>query len=114
MSQNVPLTVGRQQAAKRSVSPDLEDRLSERQGQFPVWIRCPVSGQEFYTGFTRAKLYELAGRGHIRSVSIREPGHIKGCRLFHLRSILDFVARLEREANEAAQAAEQISTAGVA
>ena len=35
------------------------------------------------------------GKGLIRSVSIREPGRIKGVRLFHLASILAFIERCE-------------------
>ncbi len=67
-----------------------------RQGGLPVWIRAPrCGGPEHYTGFTRSKLYELEGMGKIRSVSIREPGKLKGTRLFHLGSILDFIDRCE-------------------
>lgn len=73
--------------------------MAERQGQLPVWIRSPKSGPEHYCGFSRAKLYELAGDGKIRSVSIREKGSAKGTRLFHLGSILDFIAKSEAEAN---------------
>lgn len=76
--------------------------MAERQAQLPVWIRAPKSGPEHYSGFSRAKLYEMAGDRKIRSVSIREPGQVKGVRLFHLGSILDFVARCEAEANGAA------------
>jgi hypothetical protein len=54
-----------------------------------------MSGVEHFTGFSRAKLYELAANGKIRSVSIREPGAIKGTRLFHLKSILDFIESCE-------------------
>jgi hypothetical protein len=72
--------------------------LAERDRWLPVWIRSPKSGPEHYSGFSRAKLYELAGGGKIRSVSIREPGQVKGVRLFHLGSILDFVARCEAAA----------------
>ena len=63
-----------------------------------MWIRPPKLGVEFYSGFSRAKLYEGAGKGHFRSVSIREPGQVKGTRLFHLQSILDFIARCEQQA----------------
>jgi len=37
-------------------------------------------------------------QGFIRFVSIREPGRIKGTRLFHLASILRFIERCEMEA----------------
>jgi len=77
--------------------------LQDQVNGLPVWIRSPKRGVEFYTGFSRAKLYEGAGKGNFRSVSIREPGQTKGTRLFNLRSILDFIERCEREAlNETA------------
>lgn len=76
----------------------VNELLGDREGALPVWIRSPKSGTEFYTGFSRSKLYELADRGHIRSVSIREPGQIKGTRLFHLQSTLAYIERCEAEA----------------
>ena len=84
---------------RTSLFPALADRIAERDGLLPVWIRCPKTGPEHYSGFSRAKLYELAGDGKIRSVSIREPGQVRGTRLFHLASILEFVARCEAQAN---------------
>jgi len=65
----------------------------------PEWIRCPKSGTEHFTGFSRAKLYALAAEGKIRSVSIRDPGAIKGTRLFELASILEFIEKCEASAN---------------
>lgn len=90
---------------RRKLSTTAAELMAERQGQLPVWIRSPKSGPEHFVGFTRAKLYELAGDGKIRSVSIREPGQVKGVRLFHLGSILDFVARCEVSANAEAEGA---------
>ena len=66
----------------------------------PVWVRAPIDGHEHFTGLTRAKLYELAGKGHIRSVSLREPGKVKGCRLFNLQSMLDYIAKMETRAGD--------------
>lgn len=86
-------------AVRRKLSTTAAELQAERQGQLPVWIRSPKSGPEHFCGFSRAKLYELAGDGKIRSVSIREPGQVKGVRLFHLGSILDFVARCEAQAS---------------
>ena len=60
-------------------------------GKLPVWVRAPVRGHEFWSGFSRSKLYELEKDGKIRSVSIREPGQKKGTRLFELESILAFI-----------------------
>jgi hypothetical protein len=69
----------------------LNELLQDKAGPLPVWIRPPKSGPEFYTGLSRSKLYLLGKERKIRSVSIREPGQIKGTRLFELRSILDFI-----------------------
>ena len=72
--------------------------ISEREGNLPVWVRAPKRGHEFYTGCSRPKLYEWAAKGFIRSVSIREPGRVKGVRLFHLASIFAFIERCESSA----------------
>jgi hypothetical protein len=88
----------------------LEDRLAallaERDKGLPLWIRAPKTSKEkdkptppeHYTGFSRAKLYALAAEGSIRSTSIREPGQVKGTRLFNLASILSFIERNETKA----------------
>jgi hypothetical protein len=72
--------------------------ISDREGNLPVWVRAPKHGHEFYSGCTRPKLYEWAAKGFIRSVSIREPGRIRGVRLFHLASIFAFIERCEANA----------------
>ena len=79
----------------RARSPRVSELVSQRDGPLPIWVRGPSIGVEHYTGFSRTKLYELAEKGLIRSVSIREPGQIKGTRLFHLQSILDYIDRCE-------------------
>jgi hypothetical protein len=87
-------------AAKSRLSVRVEELLSDRQGALPVWIRAPKYGTEFYTGCSRAKLYEWASKKYIRSVSVREPGQVKGTRLFHLQSIFEFLERCESEASQ--------------
>jgi len=83
-------------ASRRNIR--VNELLSERQGTLPVWIRSPKSGLEFYTGLSRGKLYAAAAQRHIRSVSIREPGQLKGTRLFELNSILAWIEKCEAEA----------------
>jgi hypothetical protein len=78
-------------------SPRAAQFVTERDGDLPVWVRAPKRGHEFYSGCSRAKLYEWAGKNLIRSVSIRDPGKIKGVRLFHLASILAFIGKCETE-----------------
>jgi hypothetical protein len=68
-----------------------KSKLDRGTQALPVWVRAPVRGPEYWTGFSRGKLYELAKDGKIRSASIREPGQKKGTRLFELRSILAFI-----------------------
>jgi hypothetical protein len=84
---------------RRPLATSALELTNERHGNLPIWIRAPARGPEYYTGFTRPKLYELAGKGRIRSVAIREPGRIRGCRLFHLQSILDFIDKQAKEGN---------------
>jgi len=79
-------------------NPRATQLVSEHDGNLPVWIRAPKRGHEFYSGCSRPKLYEWTAKGFIRSVSIREPGRIKGVRLFHLASILAFIERCEGNA----------------
>jgi hypothetical protein len=88
------------QSRSRKLSPRASDLLAERDDRRPVWVRSPKGGPEHFTGFTRSKLYELANARKIRSVSIREPGQVKGVRLFHLASILEFIAQCEAEAGQ--------------
>ena len=81
----------------RPVSARARELLNDQSNGLPVWIRPPRHGLEFYSGLSRAKLYELGGKGHIQTRSIREPGAIKGTRLFLLKSILDFIAQCGQE-----------------
>jgi hypothetical protein len=82
-------------AQKTRLSARASELLADRDGMLPVWIRSPKTGPEYYSGFTRSKLYQLAEEGKIRSTSIRKPGQVKGTRLFHLGSILEFVEACE-------------------
>ena len=86
------------QTKTRPVPAKARELLQDQANGLPVWIRPPKTGVEFYSGFSRSKLYELAGAGKIRSVSIRQPGQTKGCRLFHLASTLAFIEKCEQEA----------------
>ena len=75
----------------RRLSPGAQEILAEKHAGRPVWVRPPKVGQEFYSGLTRAKLYQLAAEGKIKTASLREPGALKGTRLFGLQSILDYL-----------------------
>ena len=84
----------------RPVPARARELLNDQSNGRPVWIRSPKQGVEFYTGFSRAKLYELAGKGAIRSVSIREKNAIKGTRLFNLASIFAHIEKCEQDATK--------------
>ena len=90
------------------LTANLTDLLSDRDEiHRPIWIRCPARGTEHFTGLRRGYLYALAAQGKIRSVSIRAPGKIRGTRLFHLASILAFIATREAEACNSTAIADQ-------
>ena len=89
---------GDTQQTTRPLPQKARELLNDQSKGLPVWIRSPKQGVEFYSGFSRAKLYEGAGKGHFRSVSIREPGQTKGTRLFLLQSLLDYIAKCEQTA----------------
>lgn len=100
---NAPTKAGPAELAKSSTErrlARLETLLAERHEGLPVWIRAPKSGSEHFTGLSRSKLYEGAQLKHWRSVSLREPGQVKGTRLFHLGSVLEAIARQETAAME--------------
>ena len=96
-----PVQPGNNEAQHKtgSLSPQAAELIAERANGLPIWIRSPKNGTEFYAGLSRAKLYELAGEGKIRSCSIRKPGQVKGTRLFNLKSILDFIEQVEKDAS---------------
>jgi len=68
-----------------------------REGNLPVWVRAPKHGMNFIPA-VHARSSTNGGKGFIRSVSIREPGRVKGVRLFHLASIFAFIERCEASA----------------
>jgi hypothetical protein len=59
----------------------------------PIYIRPPRDGElEFYSGLSRAKLYQLEADGYILGCSLRKPGQTKATKVFDLQSILDYIA----------------------
>ena len=81
----------------RPVPAKVRELLQDQSNGLPVWIRPPKNGVEFYSGISRSKLYEMAGKGRIESRSIRQPGQVKGTRLFNLASILAFIEKCEQK-----------------
>ena len=88
-----------QQTNSRPIPEKARELLNIQQNGKPEWIRAPRGGGvEFYSGFSRSRLYQGAVDGEFRSVSIRKPGQTKGTRLFHLQSLLDFISKCEQDA----------------
>lgn len=107
MQQNAPDTDSTGvTGTKSSLAPKAQELLQDRNGSLPCWVRSPKYGTEFYSGFSRAKLYQLASEGKIRSVSIRDGNAARGTRLFNLPSILAYIEKCEAEANAASAVAE--------
>ena len=101
---------GPAQLAKTRILREVKQLLAERQNDLPTWIRAPKGGLEPHSSLSRSKLYALADEGKIRSVSMKEPGKLRGCRLFHLGSIFSHIEKCEGEAG----AVETVATEGSA
>lgn len=69
--------------------------LLESEEGLPVWVRAPARGLEPHTGLSRGRLYALYRDGLVRTASLRPRGAVRGVRLFHLRSLLDYIAGCE-------------------
>jgi hypothetical protein len=48
-------------------------------------------GLQAIFGIRRTLAYDLLASGHIRSVSLRRPGHTRGKRLYLVKSVRDFL-----------------------
>jgi len=95
---STPTGVTETPVRRRRLSVTATNLLDDRDIRgLPCWVRAPVRGVEFYSGVSRAKLYDLSAKGLIRSASLREPGQIKGTRLFDLQSVLSYIAKNEVE-----------------
>ena len=70
----------------------------------PKFVRPPVKGHEYFSGFSRSKLYQLERDGHIRGIGLHEkPGQKQGIKLFELQSIFDYIERQARGGNQGQQ-----------
>jgi hypothetical protein len=72
-------------------------RLSYVEAEFTSF---PSQDQvEPYSSLRRGKLYSLAREGHIKTVSLREPGKTRGRRLIVLSTLKAYLRRLNAEQN---------------
>ena len=77
------------------------DRTKQKVGQLlaerdeslrPVWVRAPKPGEyEHFSGLGRGKLYQAEALGYVKTASLKPPGAVRGVKLFHLQSVLDYV-----------------------
>src|ERR1017187_4626693 len=98
MTLQIKPIVGSNAQQTRPIPEKAMELLQSQSNGRPEWVRSPKQGVEFYSGFSRARLYQGAKDGDFRSVSIRKPGQVKGTRLFHLASILAFIEKCEQDA----------------
>ena len=64
------------------------------------WVRLPGAKQrEYHTGLSRAHIYALIKAGEIKSSSLKRRGTLRGVRVVHLRSLLDYVEKHAVEVN---------------
>ena len=83
----------------KTVAPVSAPPVPGVQTVIPEWIRPPRGGAPCpHTGLSRAKLYQLilpcaqnGFKAPVRSVALRTPGTVKGCRLIHLASLLAYI-----------------------
>jgi hypothetical protein len=59
---------------------------------FPEFARWRTV--EHYFGIKRGTLYNISAEGKVKSVCIRRKGNTRGCRLFHMRSISEYLHSL--------------------
>ena len=63
--------------------------------QKPEVIRLPKAGTLCaFTGLSRTKLWEILCTRKVKTVCLRRPGALKGARLVHLQSLLDYLHSL--------------------
>lgn len=93
------MSINDAQTTKRAATPTNGQTTSGA-----PWIRLPKPGaHEQNTGLGRAVLSRLAKSGAVRSISLREPGARRGCRLISLPSLLAYLDRLASQKEEAGQ-----------
>ncbi len=68
--------------------------------EIPEWIRLPRPGEhEPRTGLTRSVIGRLCAEGKIKSITLRERGKVRGCRLVSLESLLSYLRDLDAAQN---------------
>lgn len=89
-NQNQQDVTGRELYTLAPVTPPLDSRP----GVVPTWIRLPKSGHPCqYTGLSRSGMNALilGPNPPVKSVSLKKRYAIRGTRLIHLGSLLEFI-----------------------
>jgi len=73
-----------------------------------IWIRLPRPGEhERNTGLTRSVLTRLCIEGKVKSISLKDPGKARGCRLVNLPSLIHYLASLEAAQHSSTNASKE-------
>jgi len=74
----------------------LETRNTHGAGSVaPEWIRLPRPGEiEPHCSLSRGVISRLAVEGKVKSITTKELGKKRGCRLIHLDSLLSYLSSL--------------------
>lgn len=84
--------------AGADVPPKLLREFLASDLSFAEWIRLPSPRARCrLTGLSRTSLNELAERGVIRAITVRQPGALRGIKLLNRASLLAYLRRLEVE-----------------
>ena len=59
-------------------------------GVRPEWIRIPDAIR--FSGLSRSMIYELIGKGLVKSYCLRQRGKVRGTRLISFDSLSEFLA----------------------
>jgi hypothetical protein len=106
----IPKEAGGFGAAVKTTAPSVADPVPPRfQNNLALsslaeaeWLRLPPpKGRCRLSGLSRTTLLELGERGLIKLVRLRKPGATKGIVLIQKASLLDFLASLPVEGEEA-------------
>ncbi len=74
---------------------NITTRNTQEGAEGPLWIRLPRPGEvEPRTSLSRGVLMRLANEGKVKSLTTKEPGKKRGCRLLHLGSLLSHLSSL--------------------
>lgn len=87
-----------------TLPPNLRAALAVADLSCAEWMRLPPPRSRCrLTGLARTSLIEHGERGAFKMITVRAPGSMRGIRLIHRQSLLDWLARLDAEQNRPTQ-----------